>query len=343
MGSQFGQDVEPAGKYVSMGYGFVPEGNQEGTVTFNNPLVIDITGQEYPQWKNDLSKLNSGATKEALSNNLREQGYDAIITVEEYKGKYSPSETILLDDASDSNKGLRNVRFRILGEKGADALDKFDESFARMNNLSIARKMESDDKSEIDIKLATGWEKGVDKKWRYEIDDPTNLALDTEELTKLGLDYSAQLNEVIDHPELFIAYPFLKDIAVQFDEMDNGIVGSFGSGIITLKHDETSIKDEKNNQLIQRIGNILRKIPIVKNKVVSPFSISGGIYATLSHEIQHAIQEYEGFAPGGAAEGQMPFRGLTQFQIYESLGGEVESRNTETRLEMTSEKRRTTL
>jgi hypothetical protein len=131
MGSMFGQDVEPAGKYITMDYAFIPANYVEGTVTFNNPLVIDITGQEYPQWKKDLSLLNKGVTGKKLSNKLRQQGYDAIITVEQYKGNYYPSETVILDNEIDSMKGarfrvenldakieqLQNQRERVVAEK----------------------------------------------------------------------------------------------------------------------------------------------------------------------------------------------------------------------------------
>ncbi|WP_372647772.1 LPD23 domain-containing protein [Draconibacterium sp.] len=131
MGAMFGQDVEPAGKYITMDYAFVPANYVEGTVSFNNPLVIDITGQEYPQWKKDLSLLNKGVTGKKLSNKLRQQGYDAIITVEQYKGSYYPSETVILDNEIDSMKGarfrvenldakieqLQNQRERVVAEK----------------------------------------------------------------------------------------------------------------------------------------------------------------------------------------------------------------------------------
>ena len=125
LGSRFGQDVEPSGKYVTMGYAFVPANKQEGTVSFNNPLVIDITDQQYPQWKRDLSNLNNGSVKKRLSNKLRKQGYDAIITVEEYKGKYYTSETVILDDQIDSNKGSRDLEPKFRVAESQKELDDF--------------------------------------------------------------------------------------------------------------------------------------------------------------------------------------------------------------------------
>lgn len=63
---------------------------------------------------------------------------------------------------------LENVRFRFIGEKGAANLDKAEEATIRLDNLSIARDMESAGKDAKAIKMATGWERGADDKWRYE-------------------------------------------------------------------------------------------------------------------------------------------------------------------------------
>ena len=59
--------------------------------------------------------------------------------------------------------------YSIMGEKGAQNLDKAQEVTFRIDNLRIAKEMEQEGKSPKEIKLATSWEKGVDKKWKYEI------------------------------------------------------------------------------------------------------------------------------------------------------------------------------
>ena len=65
-----------------------------------------------------------------------------------------------------------NNPLHIIGEKGAEALDALEQVTTRLDNLNLAKSMESffemDAKS---IKLTTGWEKGKDGKWRYEISD----------------------------------------------------------------------------------------------------------------------------------------------------------------------------
>ena len=65
----------------------------------------------------------------------------------------------------------RKPEFQFIGEKGAAHMDKVEDATIRLDNLSIARQMEDADKDAKTIKLATGWERGADGKWRYEISD----------------------------------------------------------------------------------------------------------------------------------------------------------------------------
>lgn len=80
----------------------------------------------------------------------------------------------------DPKKG--DVRYRFIGEKGAANLDKAEEANTRLDNLAVAREMEEAGKDAKAIKMATGWERGSDKKWRYEVDDALNeVQLKTQE------------------------------------------------------------------------------------------------------------------------------------------------------------------
>ena len=64
-----------------------------------------------------------------------------------------------------------DIRYQFLGEQGAAALDAAEEATTRLDNLAVARDMEKAGKDAKTVKLATGWERGKDGKWRYEIDD----------------------------------------------------------------------------------------------------------------------------------------------------------------------------
>lgn len=80
MGKTFGQDIEPAGNYITQNEGFTPQGWQSGTVTLNNPLVIDITPQTQITYKRELSKKFGNKKGAELSNEIVKQGYDSIVT-----------------------------------------------------------------------------------------------------------------------------------------------------------------------------------------------------------------------------------------------------------------------
>ncbi len=69
-----------------------------------------------------------------------------------------------------AKKGEGGVRFRFIGEQGAKSMDKKEGTTARMDNLAVAKKMLSE-YSYKEVKMATGWEQGMDGKWRYETPD----------------------------------------------------------------------------------------------------------------------------------------------------------------------------
>lgn len=172
----------------------------------------------------------------------------------------------------------RKPEFQFIGEKGAAHMDKVEEATIRLDNLSIARQMEDADKDAKTIKLATGWERGADGKWRYEISD-ANIK-DTIDLGK-GISKkrfeedmlwnSGRLGNVLEAPELFKAYPQLKDIHIETDSIVN---------------------DMPSNGEFNANSN---RITIHAYRLKYLNSI-------LNHEIQHAIQHIEGFATGGTPE-----------------------------------------
>jgi hypothetical protein len=100
MASEFGQDVEASGDYVTQKVSdFTPEGFETGVVESKNPLVIDITDDTQILYKNELSQKYDGKVGEELSEAIRQDGYDAIVT------KYddgSTGEIVLLKGQRDA-------------------------------------------------------------------------------------------------------------------------------------------------------------------------------------------------------------------------------------------------
>jgi hypothetical protein len=136
-----------------------------------------------------------------------------------------------------------------------------------LSKLGHAQVLENGGVHPDDIYTTTGFFKGPEGKWRYEIGDKD------AKFTPLSKD-SHTLGEVLDHPELYKSYPELKDMTVHHDPELSGAYYDPNTTSITLGG-----KPYKNLLGEDVIGS--------KDK------------STLMHEIQHAIQDTEGFAKGG--------------------------------------------
>lgn len=197
----------------------------------------------------------------------------AGIDVHTYEGK-EDREKVTMDAINNSE----DIRFMFAGEKGAAEADKAEEQTIRMDNLDVAKQMEEEKKNAKIIKMATGWEKGVDGKWRYEMPDAKikdtidvgggNIVKRFEE-DMLWTD--GKLEDAVDAPKLFEAYPQLKNIKIHTDAVMNDMPsnGEYNpqTKTITIHADE-----------LKYLNSIL------------------------NHEIQHVIQHEEGFAHGGTPE-----------------------------------------
>lgn len=279
---------------------------------------------------------------------------NAGIDVSSYeRGNAEDRQKVTMDAINSSD----NIRFSLAGERGAAAADKAEERTFRMDNLSVARKMEEEKKDAKAIKMATGWERGADGKWRYEMPDAKikdTMDVGGGHIVKRYEDdmlwNGGKLSRVIDAPELFKAYPQLKDVRIDTDAIMNDMPsnGEYNSKTNTITIHADDLK------------------------------YMNGI---LIHEIQHVIQDIEGFAKGGSprlvrgevkkklnevtkqirqlrAEGKEDEakalieknRGLynayqknDDYNSYKSLAGEVEARNVSARLNMTHKERRKSL
>ena len=141
------------------------------------------------------------------------------------------------------------------------------------SQLALAEQMEADGKTSEDIRQSTGWFRSYDNQWRYEIDDSKAVwHLDTakpnqERLFKFG-EKVYRLEDLLDHKELYEAYPQLKDVTVfvnPYAPMDGYVIG-------------------RNTEHLT-----------VRELEDSNFS-----KWTLIHELQHIIQNIEGFATGAS-------------------------------------------
>jgi len=121
------------------------------------------------------------------------------------------------------------------------------------------------------IRKETGWFRGPDKKWRFEINDSDARYLPVPNKT-VGKVWTEPLERVIDHPALFAAYPELRDMTVR---------SSQGMG------ESTFGRLDRDNRTISINADLGARQQ----------------FSTLLHEIQHGIQHVEGFATGGSPRG----------------------------------------
>ena len=301
-----------------------------------------------------LSEFAAAVVPDNLGEDVRKGIENAGLPMYDYDPNKEGDRSRAFNEAINSSD---NIRFSLAGERGAAAADKAEERTFRMDNLSVARTMEEEKKDAKAIKMATGWERGADGKWRYEMPDAKikdTMDVGGGHIVKRYEDdmlwNGGKLSKVIDAPELFKAYPQLKDVLIDTDAIMNDMPsnGEYNSktNTITIHADELKYMN-----------------------------------SILNHEIQHAIQDIEGFAKGGSprlvrgevkkrfdevtkqikqlrAEGKEDEakalieknRGLynayqknDDYNSYKSLAGEVEARNVSARLNMTPEERRKSL
>lgn len=175
----------------------------------------------------------------------------------------------------------------ILAGKGAKG--------APLGKMQQAEALEQAGASAEDIWKETGWFRSPDKDWRWEIDDSASRLKQDVRDTYIGQELRAP--DVLEHPELYGAYPELAKLGVSPGSTGAGAAGNYSGTNIGL----------------------------------SPRLDARKQRSTMLHELQHGVQEREGFAEGGMG---------TDFDLYRRLAGEAESRAVEARRGLTPEQRR---
>jgi hypothetical protein len=255
--------------------------------------------------------IPKGATKEdikriaaeGLNNNL---GANAVIIHDgSIKGSFGRVHADIVDIIDTKNGSFANdfvnestVEYpktdlwvhQIIGEYGARNLDAMDAA-QRLDNLRVAKEMEAT-KTPQEIRLATGWEKGVDGLWRYEVPDVELDSYIKKDHHRIRQGRAIPLSDVISKESaklLFKLYPKLEhDVQVLISgtmlksESDNGAF---------------SPKADNQNGLNKWYDYI--KINIKDIDKISEQEFNEKVKSILIHEIQHAIQDIEGFAKGG--------------------------------------------
>lgn len=269
-------------------------------------------------------------------------------------------------------EGMKDGRcFVVFDDKSIDIIERYNQSAgeramtANMEKLKEAKEMLAKDADMKTIYKKTGWHRGADGKWRFEI--PDNL--DDINLAELRDNEETTLGKIYDNPALYQAYPWLKNLLVTVEDMEKNRRGyAYGEDKIVLNEkyvgyspynlqneilsslkSEAGVKETINafqgivqeeklpgKQEIRAIAENLPDSFFADREEVNFFAEDGSfilpddeektysleeketllaghlkealegmrpnekIKETLIHEIQHIIQNAEGFAGGGS-------------------------------------------
>ena len=199
--------------------------------------------------------------------------------------------------AAEKMPQMANGNPRLLGKLYSNGKDVSLNSFAgqkaitaNVGKLDQAKAMLEKGMDEVEIWQKTGWFKDeIDDKWKFEI-SPRGGEL------KPNPPRNTVLYNILNDEKLYEAYPELQlykvEVAGEYNPAALKALGSADGGFIPSQ--KTFIINEKTTDF----------------------------KSTLYHEIQHAIQEIEGFSPGASSKNGK----------YWLAGGEVEARNVQKRM-----------
>lgn len=211
----------------------------------------------------------------------------------------------------ESASGGSFVLKQVIGVNGAEAIDKAENAYYMFELFVKAREMEEAGFDAKAIRDNTGWERGHDGKWRYEIDDlifKNDIKFD-DIVIKSRAAKSVKLKDAIEAEDLFKAYSFLEDYELVVLDLPPRVEGWVNHG-------------EKRIYMTSAYWD--NDVP------------KGRARSVMVHEVQHAIQRAEGFEVGGDFEKVPTPEGWTgtkeelakyKKDIYRRLRGEVEARN----------------
>ncbi len=243
-----------------------------------------------------------------------------------YKSAEEVADRVMKDllDGVDPRKHFNSrnddPRFMFAGEKGAARADRGEEALTRQNNLGAAQKMEAAKKEAKAIKLATGWERGADGKWRYEIPDGIYHPKGDAELKKAlaRQPWREELNGLSDR--ILDGKGLSKEETERFNELAEK-EAAFKADY--LKKEKPHLADWLENDELFKAYPELKRVGIVftdnmpkeqagyydskSNTITVNTNSSEDTASIIAHEVQHAIQRYEGFATGGNLKAAMEY------------------------------------
>lgn len=220
---------------------------------------------------------------------------------------------------SQNNKNDNEILYSYGGRKSAEV---------NLEELENAKKMEKEGKSFEKIFRETGWFRGIDNRWKYEIDD-SKMTFDRRGHLSLKDNQDYRRYEELSE-KIFGNSDFSKNEWKEYGQLEKtlSVLAKFRSGGNTVgdyvKHDEMFkqypfLKDVKlkfidmENKKSGRYDGL--KNTIFLNKELK--NNAEEVKRTMLHELQHAIQKYEEFAGGANVEYWKGEKGREDVNVYE--------------------------
>lgn len=220
-----------------------------------------------------------------FSQNLRDANavFDAIrngeFATREDKGSAARAEYYAGTAASPGRRPMY-AGLSITEEREGESPRQAEERRILANYYQVAQDMETAGADPKEIRVATGWERNpYDNEWRYL--QPDDMAYETQMLQDFIRDFdgsagaytmarnpdgSFDLQDVMQHSDLYSIYPDAKDIRVFLDPSRGELQGSYNP----------------------------------KDKSITLYTNGKDPLGTLLHEVQHWVQDKEGFAFGSS-------------------------------------------
>jgi hypothetical protein len=134
---------------------------------------------------------------------------------------------------------------------------------ADMGALRKAEDLEAQGANRDDIWRETGWGRGADGKWRFEIDDRG---------AEVAPGREGVLSDAMAHPDLYRAYPDLADVRLTTQDARGAWGGAYDRPT-AHRPEQIALSDALRDEDLRSV---------------------------LLHETQHGVQQREGFARGGS-------------------------------------------
>ena len=285
-------------QWADMYYLTVPKTKKDGAMYYENKVLLDSSKGVFYPYRGKLRADIPAKNIERVVKELTKLGV-----------KVRQSNDVVSEGSNTNEK--TNDLYRFIGETGARNIDAAEEATTRLDNLSVAREMETAGKDAKSIKMATGWERGSDSKWRYETADfeyhPRGDARRNDKYKES--EWYKELNVLEE--KLFNGETLTDGETKRFDELsarvnairdndrnteriylddyveDNELFKAYPE----LKQTKIDFVDLPNEEYSAKYNEEENRITVNQAKSIDDKS-------AIAHEVQHAIQHIEGFAQG---------------------------------------------